>query len=158
MSTVNDDELVLFGQDDFIFPAWADQLTHDQALHMTVIECPFCSTRILVNECTPVYEYYDIALIHGVDDLMLAIILRRMLTLVRWNKSLRQASLKTVMTVKNSDGYYVQCHECGKTPVNSVQDNYSFPTHQRQTMTDWYEGAEPTETEIQDFTRVWSRI
>lgn len=157
MSTLNDEsELALFGEDNFILPTWADQLTHDKALHMIQDECPFCSEPILVDECKPIYEYYSISLIHGVDDLTIAIILNKLLTKVTWNRSLQQAGLRTVMTVKDADAYYLQCHECGKQPVNSVHDNYSFPARHHHTTFEWYEGAEPTEMEIQDFTEAWS--
>lgn len=157
MSTLNDEsELALFGEDNFILPTWADQLTHDKALHMIQDECPFCSELILVDECKPIYEYYSISLIHGVDDLMLAIVLNKGLTRVAWNESLRQASLKTVMVVNDIEEFYLQWHECGKTPVGSMPDDYAFPTSTRIPVSDWYEGTEPTETEIQDFTEAWS--
>lgn len=157
MSTLNDEsELALFGEDNFILPTWAVQLIDNHALHMRQISCPFCSEPILVDECKPIYEYYSISLIHGVDDLTIAIILNKLLTKVTWNRSLQQAGLRTVMTVKDADAYYLQCHECGKTPVGSMPDDYTFPTSTRIPVSDWYEGAEPTETEIQDFTEAWS--
>ncbi|WP_454892167.1 hypothetical protein [Alloscardovia omnicolens] len=157
MSTLDDEsELTLFGEDNFILPAWAVQLIDNHALHMRKISCPFCSEPILVDECKPIYEYYSISLIHGVDDLMLAIVLNKGLTRVAWNESLRQASLKTVMVVNDIEEFYLQWHECGKTPVGSMPDDYAFPTSTRIPVSDWYEGAEPTETEIQDFTEAWS--
>lgn len=157
MNTVDDDsELALFGEDNFILPTWADQLTRDKALHMVQDSCPFCGCQVLQHRCKPVWSLYDIALIHGETDVLCAIILNKPLTRVVWNKSLKQASLRTVMTVKDADAYYLQCHECGKQPVNSVHDNYSFPARHHHTTFEWYEGTEPTETEIQDFTEAWS--
>ena len=157
MSTLDDEsELALFGEDNLILPAWAGQLIDNHALHMRKISCPFCGEPILVDECKPIYEYYSISLIHGVDDLMLAIVLNKGLTRVVWNESLRQASLKTVMVVNDVEGFYLQWHECGKTPVGSMPDDYTFPTSTRIPVSDWYEGVEPTEMEIQDFTQAWS--
>lgn len=156
-NSTHNSEPALFGEDNILLPHWAEQLINDQSHHFTATSCPFCSKLILVDECKPVFEYYDMGLIHGVDDVTVAIILDRCLTSVEWNLSLQQAVLRTIMIVKKVNGFYLSHHACGKTSISSVPATYQFPMRRTSTSADWYEGDEPSEVDYQDFIQEWEK-
>lgn len=140
---------------DLLTPVWIRQVAYEgNAGSLTYRKC-LCGVPVLECSVPPVWGKYDVKLIHGVDDLTVAIILGVPLDELRWNQGLRRAGIYTTLRYK-TDKYYVQTHECHHMPFGTVPDSFAFPEREEAANSIWVNTVDDSSREeLDEFTRLW---
>lgn len=138
---------------DLLTPAWILQVAQTGNAGKLYYRKCLCGTPVV--ECRiPVWGSYDAKLIHGVEDLTVAVILRKPLDELRWNQTMRRAGVYTTMRY-SKDKYYLQPHDCGYAPIGTVSDGFSFPEPTSTMREPWDMHITQTKQDVDEFKKAW---
>jgi hypothetical protein len=117
------------------------------------VRCAGCGQWIISCRQEP-WQSYDPGILHGPEDLSIAIILNRPLTRINWITGLNQPSLRdpygTYGIDQNAD--YLAAHECRHTPISNKP--YKPPAKPHAKKQPWGTGI--TASEIREFEKAWN--
>jgi hypothetical protein len=136
-------------------PAWLRILCPAGNLSKLVAtRCEGCGQWIISCRQDP-WESYDPGIIHGTQDLSVAIILGRQLTRIHWIPGLNQPSLRDPYGSHgiSQDADYLAGHVCRRTPISMKP--FKPPATPRVKKTSW--GVKPTASEIREFEKAWNQ-
>ncbi len=129
-------------------PSWVVKVCKMKPNRMSYRYCG-CGQPILEQTDT-IIEAYDIPLLHGSDQLVLAVILQVMLTRIRVNPF----SMLTLRADPKLDQeeYYLQAHRCFHQPIGTAE----LPIPRKPVGSTWKKPV-LTDSEFSQFTQKWQK-
>lgn len=129
-------------------PSWVVKVCKMKPNRMSYRYCG-CGQPIIEQADMPV-EAYDIPLLHGSDQLVLAVILQVMLTRIRVNP-FNMLTLRADPKLDRGE-YYLQAHRCFHQPIGTAE----LPIPRKPAGSMWKKPV-LTDSELSQFTQKWQK-
>lgn len=129
-------------------PLWVVKVCKMKGNRMSYRYCG-CGQPIL-EQADTIIEAYDIPLLHGSDQLALAVILQVMLTRIRVNP-FNMLTLRADPKLDQGE-YYLQAHRCFHQPIGTAE----LPIPRKPAGSTWKKPV-LTDSELSQFTQKWQK-